>query len=91
MSFIESPDSISLLKTICETLSHFDWCSVRVEEMQALDDNGTWNLVQLSAGKKVIGWRWVFVVKVNPYGSIARLEARLMAKGYAHTYAVRLF
>ena len=51
--------------------------------MQALDDNGTWNLVQLPAGKKAIGCNWVFAVKVNPNGSVARLKAQLMAKGYA--------
>ena len=51
--------------------------------MQALDDNGSWNLVQLLAEKKVIGCRWVFAVKVNPDGSVDRLKARLMAKGYS--------
>ena len=56
--------------------------------MQALDDNGTWNLVQLPTRKKVIGCRRVFAVKANPDGSIARLKARLMAKGYTQTYGV---
>ena len=56
--------------------------------MQALDDNGTWNLVQLPTGKKAIGCNWVFAVKVNPNGSVARLKAQLMAKGYAQTYGV---
>ena len=39
--------------------------------MQALDDNGTQNLVQLHAGKKAIGCHWVLSIKVNPDGSIA--------------------
>ena len=56
--------------------------------MWALDDNGTWNLVQLPTGKKAIGYRWVFTFKVNPNGSVARLKARLVAKGYAQTYSV---
>ena len=56
--------------------------------MQALDDNGTWNLVYLPTGKKAIGCRWVFAVKVNPDGSVTRLKARLVAKGYAQTYDV---
>ena len=59
--------------------------------MQALDDNGTWDLVPLLNGKKAIGCRWVFVVKFNPDGSIARLKARLVAKGYAQTYGVDCF
>ena len=57
--------------------------------MQALDDNGTWNLVQLPVGKKVIGCRWIFAVKVNLDGSVARLKARLVANEYAQTYDVK--
>ncbi|RVX21188.1 Retrovirus-related Pol polyprotein from transposon TNT 1-94 [Vitis vinifera] len=39
-------------------------------------------------GKKVIGYKWVFAVKVNPDGSVAQLKARLVARGYAQTYGV---
>ena len=45
-------------------------------------------MVRLPAGKKAIGYRWVFTVKVNLDGSITRLKARLVAKGYAQTYGV---
>ena len=87
-SFIASLDSISLPNTFQEALFHLGWCSVMIEEMDALNGNGTWNLVHLPTGKKAIGYRWVFVVKVNPDGLISRLKARLMAKGYAQTYGV---
>ena len=50
--------------------------------MQDLDDNSTWDLVSLPIGK-VIGCRWVFAVKFNPNGYVARLKAYLVAKGYA--------
>ena len=59
-----------------------------IEEMDALTNNRTWDLVCLPNWKKVIGCIWVFTVKVNPIGSIARLKARLVAKGYAQTYGV---
>ena len=42
----------------------------------------------LPTGKKAIGCRRVFTVKFNPDGSIARLKARLIAKGYSQTYGV---
>ena len=87
-SFIAFLDSISLPHTIREALSHLGWHTTMVEEMQALDDNGSWNLVQLPAGKKAIGCRWVFAVKFNPDGSVTRLKERLVAKGYAQTYGV---
>ena len=56
--------------------------------MQALDDNDTWNFVQLSTGKKAIGCHWIFAVKVNLDASVACLKARLVAKGYAQTYSL---
>ncbi|GAA0150908.1 hypothetical protein LIER_09743 [Lithospermum erythrorhizon] len=59
-----------------------------VEEMNVLNDSDTWNLVDLPIGKWVVGCKWVFVVKTNPDGSIARLKARLVSKGYAQTYGV---
>ena len=34
--------------------------------MQALNDNGTWNLVQLPDEKKAIRCHWVFAIKFNP-------------------------
>lgn len=59
-----------------------------IEEMNALDHNGTWALVDLPLHKKPIGCKWVFSVKMNPDGSVARLKARLVAKGYAQTYGI---
>ena len=44
--------------------------------------------MRLPAGKKAIGYQWVFTVKVNPDGSIVGLKARLVAKGFAQTYGV---
>ena len=45
-------------------------------------------LSALPTGKNAINCRWVFVVKFNPDGSIARLKARLFAKGYAQIYGI---
>ena len=86
--FIASLDSISLPNTFQEAMSHPGWRSAMIEEMDALNGNGTWNLVHLPTGKKTIGCRWVFAIKVNPDGSVARLKVRLVAKGYAQTYGV---
>ena len=73
---------------VSKALAHPSWHSAMIEEMDALTDNGTWDLVRLLARKKVIGCQWVFIVKVNPDGSIAMLKARLVARGYAQTYGV---
>ena len=71
---------------VFEALTHLCWQRVMIEEMDALTNSDTWDLVCLFARKKAIGYRWVFTVKVNPDGLIARLKAHLVAKGYAQTY-----
>ena len=43
--------SISIPKTIHEAISHPHWHNAMIQEMNALDDNGTWNLVKLPLGK----------------------------------------
>ena len=87
-SFVASLESTPISKTVSEVLSYPGWRTAMIEEMNALDANDTWNLVDLPTGKKAIGCQWVFTVKVNPDGYVARLKARLVAKGYAQTYGV---
>lgn len=85
-AFITSLESTSIPNSVHEALSHPGWQNAMIEEMTALDDNGTWDLVSRPAGKKAIGCKWVFAVKMNPDGTVARLKARLVAKGYAQIY-----
>ena len=54
----------------------------------ALDQAGTWTLVDLPTGKKAIGCKCVFTVKTKADGTVERLKARLVAKGYAQTYGI---
>ncbi|TYK28874.1 Cysteine-rich RLK (RECEPTOR-like protein kinase) 8 [Cucumis melo var. makuwa] len=84
-------DELLAAFTVHELLSHSKWRSAIIEEVNALGDNGTWDLVSLPTGKKTIGCKWVFATKVNPNESIARLKARFVAKGYAQTYWVNYF
>ena len=59
------------------------WKKACLEELEAHSRNGTWQVVKLPPGKKVIGSRWHFKVKRNTDGSVERLKARLVAKGYS--------
>ncbi|XP_058003684.1 uncharacterized mitochondrial protein AtMg00820-like [Hevea brasiliensis] len=83
-------DSIHIPKTV-KALSHPSWCAAMKEEIEALDINGTWKLVPLAIVKKVIGCKWVFTVKMNLDGSIARLKARLIAKKHMGLITLILF
>ncbi|TYK23239.1 Cysteine-rich RLK (RECEPTOR-like protein kinase) 8 [Cucumis melo var. makuwa] len=87
-AFITSLESTSISNTVHEALSHLGWRNAMIEEMTALDDNGTWDLVSLPGGKKAISCKWVFSVKVNLDGTVTQLKAHLVAKGYAQTYGI---
>jgi len=57
-------------------------------EMDALDENNTWELVPLLIGKKPVGWKWVYIEKYKVNGSIERYKARLVARWFTQTYGV---
>jgi len=58
------------------------WVTAMDEEVQALQNNHTWNLVPQPANTNIVGSKWVFWTKYLPDGSINRLKAHLVAKGY---------
>ena len=57
-------------------------------KMEALEKNGTWDLVALPNGKKPVGCKWVYTIKYKADGSIERYKTRLVAKGFTQTYGV---
>lgn len=54
----------------------------------AVKENNTWELVPLPPGKKAIGSKWVYKVKLKADGSLERYKAQLVAKGYNQQYGV---
>lgn len=46
---------------------------------------GVWLIDQT---KNLIGVKWVIITKLNPNGSINKLKARLVVKGYSQQYGV---
>ncbi|MCP4114884.1 MAG: hypothetical protein GY737_05660, partial [Desulfobacteraceae bacterium] len=73
-------------KTIKEALRRPDakkWKVAADAEFQALQDNGTWELVPLPVGRTAVGSRWVFRVKRDENGKPLRHKARLVAQGFS--------
>ncbi|KAL2236191.1 UNVERIFIED_CONTAM: Retrovirus-related Pol polyprotein from transposon RE1 [Sesamum indicum] len=65
-----------------EAVKKREWMEAMDLEIQALENNNTWDIVKLPVGKKTIGSKWVYKLKLKPDGSMDRCKARLVAKGY---------
>jgi hypothetical protein len=58
------------------------WEQGMKEEMDSLENNQTWDLVQLPAGKRALQNKWVYKLK-EENGGEKRYKARLVVKGFA--------
>ncbi|GKA41232.1 uncharacterized mitochondrial protein-like protein, partial [Tanacetum coccineum] len=58
------------------------------EELAALHQTQTWDLVPLLVRKRAIVSLWVYKIKTKFDGFIKRYKARLVAKGYAQEYGM---
>jgi hypothetical protein len=71
-----------------QAISEVPWCKAMKEELKAIEDNNTWTLIDLPAGRKAIGLKWVFKVKKDEKGAVVRHKARLVVKGYAQRQGI---
>ena len=59
-----------------------------VDEMASLHKNEAWDLVELPAGRKLIGSKWVFNKKTNAEGKVEKYKALLVVKGYSQVSGI---
>jgi len=57
-----------------------------IEELDSIEKNDTWRLVQLPTDKKYIDVKWVFKTKLKPDGQVAKYKAMLVARGFLQKY-----
>ena len=59
-----------------------------LDEMTAIEANGTWKLEEGPAGIRPIGLKWVFKTKRDAASNISKYKVRLVAKGYVQQQGV---
>jgi hypothetical protein len=59
------------------------WVKAMNEELDQIEKNNTWEMVQRPEGKNIIVSKWIFKNKLNEQGQVIRNKARLVCKGYA--------
>ncbi|KAH9741001.1 hypothetical protein KPL70_002448 [Citrus sinensis] len=87
-SFIAQISNLTKPKSYSEAIVLHEWQVAMRFELQALQENGTWSLTSLPAGKTPIGCRWVYKIKHKSYGSIEWYKAQLVAKGFTQLEGV---
>ena len=87
-NFIVSLNIVSVPTTLSKALSKNVWRNVMIEEMDALEKNKTWEIVNKPKRKDLVGCKWVFTLKYKDDDSLERYKARLVATEYTQTYGV---
>jgi hypothetical protein len=64
------------------------WKKAMVEEMDALDKNEAWDIVELPTRRKYVGSKWLFKKKFNAQGKVEKYKSRLVAKGYSQVEGI---
>ena len=81
-------------KTVYEAKQGDDWDQWHREmkdEVKALVDNETWNLVRPPTDKDVIPGKWLYKVKLGPSGQVDKYKARYVAKGFKQVEGLDYF
>ena len=71
-----------------DAVKDIKWKNAMDTEIQAIEKNNTWELVELPKGMKKIGVKWVFKTKLNEKGEVDKHKARLVVKGYAQRQGI---
>ncbi|GJT23079.1 retrovirus-related pol polyprotein from transposon TNT 1-94 [Tanacetum coccineum] len=77
-AFLASVTSSSEPTRYSQAIKEKNWCDAMKAEIDALESNGTWELVTLPPGKKAIGCKWVYKTKYNSDSTVERHKARLV-------------
>ncbi|CAI7856811.1 unnamed protein product [Closterium sp. NIES-53] len=79
---VEMPGEPATLKEALESNDAEEWRKAMESELKSIEENGTWELVELPEGRKAITSKWLFKIKSDADGKIERYKSRLVAKGY---------
>ena len=58
------------------------WVQAMDCKLMTLDNNYTWDLINLAPGKTPIGSKWAYKTKFHPDGPLDKFKARLVVKCY---------
>ena len=69
-------------------MEHECWQNAMESELQARDENHTWDIVSCPPNVKPIGSKWVYTLKLKSDGSLDRYKAQLVGLGNKQEYGL---
>jgi len=78
-ALVSSLEDTGIPRNIEEAFQRTGWKRAVEKDMQALEKNGTWEVVKKPRDAVPVGCKWVFTVKYKSNGSIERHKACLVA------------
>ncbi|CAI5998961.1 unnamed protein product [Closterium sp. NIES-65] len=79
---VEMPGEPATLKEALESSDAEEWKKAMESELKSIEENDTFELVELPEGRTAITSKWLFKIKSDANGKIERHKSRLVAKGY---------
>ncbi|CAI7776895.1 unnamed protein product [Closterium sp. NIES-53] len=74
---VKMPGEPANLKEALERSDAVEWKKVMESELKSIEENDTWESVELPEGRKAITSKWLFKIKSDADGKIERFKSRL--------------
>ncbi|CAI7866278.1 unnamed protein product [Closterium sp. NIES-53] len=79
---VEMSEEPAIFKEALEIIDAEEWKKAMESELKSIEENSTWELLELPEGRKAITSKWLFKIKSDAGGKIECYKSRLEAKGY---------
>ncbi|XP_016451704.1 putative mitochondrial protein AtMg00820 [Nicotiana tabacum] len=87
-AYVAATSSITEPTSYSQVVQDLKWVDAMNEEIKALENNHTSDIITLPEGKRPIGCKLIYKIKYKASGDIERFKARLVAKGYSQNKGI---